>query len=378
MSLCTYYHQQLCSSCSQLSVPYEQQLIEKQKQCAMQLPIIGDGVWLPIQESQTFAFRNKAKMVVSGSAKYPVLGIIDPLGKGVDLSECPLYPEAIQAAFKPIKHWIMRCQLAPYDIQKRSGELKYVLITYSASLDQLMVRFVLRTTDMLNVMRQQVEQLQQSCPNIAVVSVNIQPVPMAVVEGKEEYLLSSQDSLTMVLNGLPMHLKPQSFFQTNDVVSAALYRQAQAWIQQLQPIGLWDLFCGVGGFALHAAQVMTGSITGIEVSEQAIASASRSAQELGFSHLQFRALSADDFALVQSDVPEMVIVNPPRRGIGGQLCQFLNNASTLKWLIYSSCNPASLSKDLTQLDRFKVMEARVFDMFPHTEHAEVMVLLSRI
>jgi 23S rRNA (uracil747-C5)-methyltransferase len=316
-------------------------------------------------------------MVVSGHWQQPILGLISADGKAVDLSDCLLYPAALQAAFAPIRAFITQCQLMPYDVQARSGELKFLLATLSEQTGELMVRFVLRSKAMLGEMRAALSQLQTALPKLRVVSVNIQPVAMAIVEGEEEIVLTSESHLTMWLNGLPLLIQPKSFFQTNDAVAAALYRQAQFWINDIQPTSLWDLFCGVGGFALHAAQVMTGQVTGIEVSSQAIASATESAHQLGLSQVSFRALSASDFALGQTQLPQAVIVNPPRRGIGSELCRFLNEGEGIEWLIYSSCNPESLAKDLALMPAFKAVKAQVFDMFAHTHHTEVLVLLRR-
>ncbi|BBP46518.1 23S rRNA (uracil(747)-C(5))-methyltransferase RlmC [Thiosulfatimonas sediminis] len=380
MNGCEYFNQGLCRSCTNLPVPYAQQLIEKQQACAAQLPMVGSQQWLPIMPSAPFGFRNKAKMVVGGTWQNPQLGIVDYAGVAQDLSACPLYPQAMAQAFTPIKDWITACCLAPYQIVARSGELKYVLLTYSEREQGLMVRFVVRSKEAIARMRQGLAQLLSACPAIQVVSVNIQPVPMAIVEGPEEIILTAQQSLTMWLNDLPLHLKPQSFFQTNDAVAAELYRQAQAWLMQTQPEKLWDLFCGVGGFALHAAQCVSKPIIGIEISSQAIASAQQSAAELGLESVTFRALSADEFACAEKaavEMPDTVIVNPPRRGIGAELCAFLENSPSVQTLIYSSCNPQTLAKDLAMLTSFRVQQARVFDMFAHTHHAEVMVLLSR-
>jgi 23S rRNA (uracil747-C5)-methyltransferase len=132
----------------------------------------------------------------------------------------------------------------------------------------------------------------------------------------------------------------------------------------------------VGGFALHCAPLVRGTVTGIEVSIEAIASARQSAAELGLTNTVFRALAADDFALGQTQVPELVLVNPPRRGIGPALCAFLES-STARWLVYSSCNPASLAEDLARLTSFAPVRAQLFDIFPHTAHSELLVLLQR-
>src|SRR5690606_1191390 len=88
-----------------------------------------------------------------------------------------------------------------------------------------------------------------------VISVNLLPEHKAVLEGEQEILLHGS-SLEMRLDDVTLHLQPQSFFQTNTLVARALYRQAVAWVERLRPASLWDLYCGVGGFALHCASAM--------------------------------------------------------------------------------------------------------------------------
>jgi len=177
-----------------------------------------------------------------------------------------------------------------------------------------------------------------------------------------------------------LHLRPRSFFQTNTQVAAALYRTAQAWVGELAPISAWDLFCGVGGFALHLASVVRGQVTGIEVSAEAIASAQQTAAELGLGNVQFQALAVDAFAhgggVAPAKTPAIVVVNPPRRGLCADLCAWLEQSS-VRWVLYSSCNPQSLAQDLARMPGFVPLRAQLFDMFPHTAHGEVMVLLAR-
>jgi len=376
---CHYYDQAICRSCTQLSLDYQQQCLQKQASVEAILSQFSDDIkWLPLVPSSIAGFRNKAKMVVSGHWKAPILGLLDRQFQAQDLTRCPLYPSELQATFEPIRKWIQHVQLMPYDVLKRQGELKYIIVSIDEHTKALMCRFVLRSTQAIAAIQQYLPVLMKALPNLEVVSVNIQPLPAAIVEGEQEILLTEQKVLTHWLNGLPLHCHPRSFFQTNSQVAAQLYAQAQAWIADSQPSQLWDLFCGVGGFALHAAQVMQGKVTGIEINADAIESAQRSAYHLGLSdRLQFRALTADDFAHTAiGAAPDCIIVNPPRRGIGAQLCQFLNHSAATR-LIYSSCNPESLAEDMNRLHHFKPIKAQVFDMFPHTQHAEVLVLLVR-
>lgn len=373
---CRAYQAQTCRSCRWLDKPYTQQLFDKQQQVEQLVPLAQAKQW-PIYASAEFGFRNKAKMVVSGTWQAPILGRVDASFQAFDLTDCPLYPDAIQQAFTPIKAWIRQLKLMPYNIVSRRGELKYVLITIDEQTGYMMLRFVLRSQQYVGLMRRHLAELQQQLPAAHVVSVNIQPLAAAIIEGEQEIMLTEQATLTHWLNGLPLHCHPHSFFQTNTAVAAALYRQAQTWIQQLQPKQFCDLFCGVGGFALHAAQVMQGEVIGIEINADAIASAQLSADTLGLSdRLTFRASTADEFAVGNQQQADCILVNPPRRGIGAALCAWLNEGNC-QWLIYSSCNPVSLAQDLARLTEFTLQESQVFDMFAHSEHAEVLILLKR-
>jgi 23S rRNA (uracil747-C5)-methyltransferase len=381
---CTYFQAGLCRSCTWIERSYAQQIADKQSACCAALPSIAADLWEAPVPSAEAGFRNKAKMVVGGSAAQPVLGITDAQGQAVDLTACPLYPQALQAAFSPIGEFISRAGLEPYDVAVRRGELKFVLLTHAEHSGELGVRFVLRSRQSLAALQTHLPVLYAALPGLAVVSVNLQPVHQAILEGDEEIILSPRASLTMQLNGMNLHLRPRSFFQTNTQVAAALYRTAQAWVAELAPqndyFDAWDLFCGVGGFALHLASVVRGQVTGIEVSAEAIASAQQSAAELGLDNVRFQALAADAFALgggvVPAKTPAIVVVNPPRRGQGADLCRWLD-ASSVRWVLYSSCNPQSLAQDLARMPSFAPQRAQLFDMFPHTSHGEVLVLLER-
>ncbi len=207
------------------------------------------------------------------------------------------------------------------------------------------------------------------------VSANILPEHKAALEGDQEILLTEADTLTMRVNGIEMHLRQQSFFQTNTEVAAALYRQGREWVDEAAPSSVWDLYCGVGGFALHCA-APGREVVGIESSREAIVSAERSAAQAGFDDVRFRAGDATAFALAAGRAPDLVIVNPPRRGIGAELAGWLE-ASTVRQVVYSSCNAESLARDLAAMPSLRPVRGRVLDMFPQTSHYEVMVLLER-
>jgi 23S rRNA (uracil747-C5)-methyltransferase len=371
---CPYFIAGRCRSCSEIALPYAEQLARKEAHCRALLSAWPEIEWLPTVASPQRGFRNKAKMVVSGSADAPVLGIIDAAGHGTDLRDCPLYPPALQASFAPLADFIRLARIEPYDVAARRGELKHLLITLAAHTGELMVRLVLRSQEPIGRIRKHLPALQAALPGLRVISANLQPEHKAIIEGEYEIVLGEHDRLTMQLNGLPLHLRPRSFFQTNDSVAAVLYQQAREWVDALQPASMWDLFCGVGGFALHCASPLRDTV-GIELSADAIASAELSRQEIDAPRLQFRSMDATGFAS-GADFPELVLVNPPRRGIGAELCAAIDRSAS-RWLIYSSCNAESLARDLAAMPAMQPRQARLLDMFPHTRHYELLLLAER-
>ncbi|MGI2258755.1 23S rRNA (uracil(747)-C(5))-methyltransferase RlmC [Shewanella sp. GXUN23E] len=377
MLTCRYYSQGKCRSCNWLEQPVEQQLASKSAKLESLLGSLQVDSWLPPISGPQAGFRNKAKMVVLGAAHEPVLGIVGPDGEPVSLCDCPLYPEDMQQLLHRLEKFVQQAGIPPYRVDKARGELKFILLTRAAHSGEYLLRFVLRSHTAIERIERNLPQLLAEYPQIKVVSVNIQPVHMARLEGEEEIFLTEATRLEEVFNGVPLFIRPKSFFQTNPQVAADLYRTARDWVNELNPSKVWDLFCGVGGFGLHCASKAV-DVTGIEIEAEAIACAKLSAEALGLDNLSFSALDSTGFAQGQdaAEVPDVIIVNPPRRGIGEQLCLSLS-AFAPKAIVYSSCNPVTLAKDLELIEGYDIKRVQLFDMFPHTEHAEVLVLLLR-
>lgn len=372
---CDYFDAGTCSSCNQMGQPYTNQLAAKED-AARQLFATYPGLtWLDSATSSEAAFRNKAKIVIAGSAQSPTLGLVDPrTGIGTDLAGCGLYTPELTRIMPVLRQLITRADLTPYNIPTRKGELKNILATVSAS-GEIMLRFVLRSKKLLVPIRRQLSWLQEQIPTLAVVSINLLRDHIALVEGPEEIVLTDRTTLPMQVNDMTLHLRPQSFFQTNTQIAEAMYQQGRTWVADAAPASIWDLYCGVGGFALHAASAApTAQVTGIEISTEAIASAQRTVTEQGLKNLHFEAGDATAYALDAKHTPELLMMNPPRRGVGQKLSQWVEH-SGIPTLIYSSCNATSLAKDLTWIPSYQPVEARILDMFPQTSHYEMIMLL---
>ena len=377
---CSYYQQNKCSSCQWIDYPYPTQLEIKQNEILEQLiPFKPLDVKSPFA-SREAAFRNKAKMAVLGTVEKPVLGIQNA-DETVDLCDCPLYTHSMQSILKIVRSYIRKQGLVPYNINKRKGELKFVIINESVSAGEhkYMLRFVVKSDKFVQKIRDTYKQLQEKIQNLLVVSINIQPKHAAILEGEQEIVLTHNAFLPMTLNHIPLYIKSKSFFQTNTYIAENLYKTASEWVATLQINSIWDLFCGVGGFGLSCVNNAASNgikLTGIEINSDAIECASKTANTLDFKHLTFKSLDATQYAIATQDIPDLVLLNPPRRGAGKDLMQYLENVKP-NYILYSSCNLTSLTEDLTFLSNYQIVKVQLFDMFPHTSHMEILVLLAK-
>jgi len=367
---CSYYDAGRCHSCTLIEQPYDAQLAGKQQHVEAVLADHRGVVWLPPVASAQEGFRNKAKMVVTGTAVRPSIGLLE-----ADIRGCPLHTPGIRASMDVLAGFIGRAGLTPYDVSARRGELKYLIVTESSD-GELMVRFVLRSTEAETRLRKHLPRLLQDLPALRVASINLQPEHKAILEGEREIPLTDQQALTMTVNGIGLHLRPQSFFQTNTEIAAALYRQAREWADAHGPTTVWDLYCGAGGFALHLAGGAR-RVTGIEVNEEAVSGARQSAAEAGLPGTTFAARDATAYARGSGEAPDLVVVNPPRRGIGDDLAGWLEGSGT-PTVLYSSCNALTLARDLAAMPSYRLTTGRVLDMFPNTGHYEAIVTLERV
>ncbi len=372
---CEYHDTGRCRSCTLMGTPYATQLDRKAATVRSVLgPHTDTARWLAPVTSPESHFRNKAKLVVGGRPTDPTLGILDRDGRGQDLRRCGLYEPGLAATFDPLHGFLSEVALEPYEVPRRRGELKHVIVTHSPDGEHL-VRFVVRAQDAVRRLRRALPHLFEVLPSAKVVTANVLPEHKAVLEGDLEVPLTHQTLLPMRLGRVPLHLGPRAFFQTNTHVARTLYAQAREWADAVTPNTVLDLYCGVGGFALHLA-APGRHIVGVESSAEAVAAAVTSAETLDVDHGPVEFVVGDATTTLPDVVPDLVVVNPPRRGIGPDLARRLDG-SAASHLVYSSCNPESLARDLAAMPSWRAVEARVVDMFPQTRHVEVALLLAR-
>ena len=368
--LCNYYQQNQCRSCSWIEVDYAEQIKRKERIIETALEVSLGEKGEPSVSSTILGFRNKVKMSVSGSIQNPVIGNL-----GQELMSCPIQHPLINELISKIPAYIEKYQLIPYSIEKRTGELKGLIVFYSENADEFYIRFVLRSKECVSRLKKMLPDFLKEFPKVICVSANLQPIPHAIVEGGEELILTEQKYIHYQAGETQLNLAPQAFVQTNSTVAHQLYQVASDWIQALskhEKIKMLELFCGQGLFSFYAAKFLEKGL-GVELNSHAVESANKTAKTLSLQNIEFQCLDVTLSEVTHFEA-NLILVNPPRRGLSQSLSWIVKQKP--RYLIYSSCNIESLSDDLKVLKaEYEIQKIRLFDLFPHTEHFETLVML---
>ena len=390
---CPLFTSGQCRSCSLLSLPSGTRVTSKLRAVSevlspyLSTDLLTSLLKAPFIPKRPWGSRAKLKYSVGGTKESPTIGILSPDYKGIDLSTCPLPGHHIEPFLKACRAWISEAGVEPYQVKTRSGLLKGIIILSTAKGDSAIVRFVVQDRAAFQRYEASLLTLTAAFPWIKVVTLNVQPLHAAIPEGREEIYLSARSRIEERYGALVLSFGAQSFMQVTPEVGAELYRWVAEECRKLgsnpttafspPPSRALDLFCGVGGFALAISPYVT-SVLGIEISADAVNAASENAARNQSKNATFLQGDLSLLPTLPDQLHEIdtVIVNPPRRGLGSDLCQQLLALGSLRYLIYSSCNPNTLATDLSVLsERFIPQSIRAFDMFPLTKHCEVAVVL---
>lgn len=380
LTQCDYFDRNQCRSCSLLALPANQRTHHKSQKLetlvheTLSFAVPTKPLWEP---KGIFPSRNKVKVSVSGTMKAPIIGLVDRSLQSTELLDCPLHLPQLNELLHFLKKIIPEYKLAPYHIERKQGELKGFILKSNETGSEVILRFVLRSNDALSKVKRAAREIQKSFPFVKVISANIQPLPAALLEGPEEILLTEAGHVWEQFAGVKLAFQPQSFSQVTHETAQALYAFVAQTIRENSIHSMLDLFCGVGGFSLLAASSLECG-HGVELSSQAIESAKLACTENKFRNLTFECADVEQYLKAyKGPVPDAVLFNPPRRGLSLTMIEQVK-AMAPKWVLYSSCNPETLLRDIKLFGtQYKVNTLAPFDMFPLTEHLEVVALLEK-
>lgn len=369
-----------CGGCSMLSLPYEEQLKKKQKTVNKLLGKFGK-VSPIVGMEDPFHYRNKViSTFYTGKDKKLRSGIYEQgTHKVLPVKSCYLHKEALDEAVEAVRQAARACKYQPYHEDRHTGLVRHVLARHSYTTDEILVCLV-TASPILPGSNNFVKKLRELCPKVTTIVQNINPRSTSAVLGEKEKILYGKGYIVDELCGVKFRIAASSFYQINPVQTEKLYEAAikAAGLNGKQSI--LDAYCGVGTIGLSAAK-KAKSVIGVELNKSAIQCAVQNVRTNGVKNAKFICDDATKFILkmaASDQRVDVVFMDPPR---AGSTPEFLDAVSRMKpsKIVYVSCNPETQKRDLEILVKkgWKVEMIQPFDLFPHTEHVECVVLLSR-
>ncbi len=224
------------------------------------------------------------------------------------------------------------------------------------------------------------DDLNVGIPGIKSIYLNINKENTNVILGEKNVLLYGSETITDTIGKYRFIISPHSFFQVNPVQTEVLYGKALQYARLTGNETVFDLYCGIGTISLFLSE-RAKKVIGVEVVEAAISDARRNAQINGVTNTEFHVGEAERVVpeLYSKGIrADVVVLDPPRKGCDESLLQLLADMQPSR-IVYVSCNPATLARDLKFLadHGFSVVEAQPVDMFPWTGHVEAIILMTR-
>jgi len=374
----------VCDGCNLMQMRYPAQLAWKRELVAKQLRQYPSLTLVPVHDTiaspQEFGYRNSAKLVVSGKSAAPVIGMYRRNSHDVQENlDCPLHHPLINRVVQAAKAGIKKGKVPIYNPKSEMGLLRYLVVRVAQPGDRVMV--VLVTSEVgYNEMHHLAKYIQQEVPEVAVVAQNINNTTGNVIFGQRDRFLTKGQTLRAKMGETTFSLSPRSFFQVNSGAAQIIYERVRKLAALKGTERVIDLYCGIGGISLLLAKD-AAEVVGIELVEAAVTDATENARLNRIDNCEF---VAGDAARLLDEIgseggADVIVLNPPRKGCEEKV---LKSAAALNpgKMIYVSCSPETLARDLDLLSRlgYRTVEVQPVDMFPQTVHVEDVALLEKI
>lgn len=365
-----------CGGCQLMHLDYNAQLEMKRQKVIDAFERIGklENVNIaPCEPSPTpLAYRNKIQVPIRAGDQGIRIGFNARNSHDlVDVDYCHIHCNLGQHVYEIVTDTLKNSNLTAYDWKTKKGELRYLIIKTAVHTGQALVVFV-TSSSASKELSFVANKIMHRCPEVKGVVQNLNSVPNNVVLGKEYCVLSGQDYIEEEICGYLFKVSPPSFFQVNPKQAENLYRKVVEFAELSGNESVLDAFCGVGTMSLILSK-QAKSVTGVECVAEAIVDAKKNAQKNSVKNVSFVCDSAENY-IQNIDNIDVVILNPPRKGCEFQLLKKVGELAPKK-VIYVSCDPATLARDLAYLKEvgYSIKQAQPFDMFPQTAHVETVV-----
>ena len=379
---CPHFAQ--CGGCVWRHISYEEECRVKQQKVQDAVARIG-GIDAPVKpiiaSERVLRYRNKAQLPVGlDKNSKPVMGFYAfHSHRIIDCADCALQPACVADVMRITRDFLAQTDNDIYNEQTGKGRLRHLYMRLGEVTDELMVCYVvngngLKQEDLL------VRLLREGLPNLKTVVINSNREKTNVILGRKNRTVYGDGVITDKLCGLTFTISPFSFWQVNRAQAERLYAKAREYAALTGTETLLDLYCGTGTIGLSMARDCK-SLIGVELVTDAVRDAEHNATVNSICNARFLCADAPQAAaqLAQEGVkPDVVILDPPRKGCGEALVQTIGTMSPDR-VVYVSCDPATLARDLQYFEAagYQTAEITPVDMFPRTAHVETVVLLSR-
>ncbi|HXF58232.1 MAG TPA: 23S rRNA (uracil(1939)-C(5))-methyltransferase RlmD [Candidatus Saccharimonadales bacterium] len=380
-------HVPVCGGCRFQDFDYPEQLRHKQRQveeCLAHLGRLEVHAREVLPAPRLFHYRNKMEYSFgrddSGSLTLGLhrRGLFD---RPFDLERCHIATPVSSEIVAFTRAFARRESLAPYDLKRHTGLLRFLAVREGIRTGEVMVNIV--ASEPHEALERLASELRAAFPSVASVVLNLTRRKAQVAVGEEERVLAGNATILERLGGLTFEISSNSFFQTNTEQAERLLDVAMEALALAGSERVLDVYAGTGTFTLPVAKRAAEAI-GIESSDVAVRDAERNAARNGITNARFwrgEALETLRDRLLVADRPEIhaVLVDPPRAGLHAGVLSRLIHLGAPR-LVYISCNPSTLGRDLGVLceSRYAVDWIQPVDMFPHTPHIECVAALRRL
>jgi 23S rRNA (uracil1939-C5)-methyltransferase len=382
MPLCSVYH--LCGGCHLQHIAYEKQLEMKKGIVENALDRIGNQniKALPtIGMKDPWRYRNKGYFQVNQEKGRVRLGFYKTGSYDfVPASGCVLFSLQINRLVRYLEDQLSLQKVNDCNSKTGGGNLRNVLIRESRSTGEIMIVFFTKKNN-LGFDQNVLNDLVRTFPQVLSIYQNINRSPKAVLLGKDFRLLKGKPDLEDAIGPFKFKISPQSFFQVNIAQAKILNEKILEYANLSGEETVIDSYCGTAAISIYVAK-QAEKVYGIEVEKSAVRDAKINCGSNGISNLKLFTGKAEEWLNKwrrSCEGVHLIIVDPPRRGCSSKVLKGVIKIKPKK-IIYISCNPATLARDLKYLtkdDDYKLKKVLPIDMFPQTSHIECIVSLER-
>ena len=300
----------------------------------------------------------------------------------IDMETCLIQDEIADKVVGITRTWIKKNNIKPYNIDGKydeTGILRHIMIRRGFTTNEVMVVLVTNGSKLPNK-DEFISLITENIPGIKSIVQNINSKPTNVILGQECITLWGESTISDYIGEFKFNISPLSFFQVNPVQTEVLYNKALEYAGLTGDETVFDAYCGTGTITLFLSQ-KAKKVYGVEIIPQAIENANINAKENNVNNVEFFVGESEVVIpdLINKGIKaDVVVVDPPRKGCDVKLLNAITNIDAKK-IVYVSCDPSTLARDLAILEGngYKTVRVQPVDMFPHTAHIETCVLLQR-